>query len=75
SYRYGLWGNDLVGATSNYRELFNLSEAAEEHVRALSFHHLTGLVDVVSHEAAAGLLSGVEFFLFTDNGVAEAAFF
>jgi hypothetical protein len=34
-YRYGIWGNDLMGTSSNYRELFNITEAAEEHIQQL----------------------------------------
>jgi hypothetical protein len=75
SYRYGLWGSDLQGASSNYRELFNLTEAAEAHVQELEFSHLQHLVDSVAREARVSPLQGAEFFLFTDNGVAEAAFY
>jgi len=74
-YRYGLWGNDLTGASSNYRELFNLTEAAEAHVKELAFAHLSQLVDAVAGEALRSPLQGSELFLFTDNGVAEAAFY
>jgi hypothetical protein len=74
-YRYGIWGNDLTGATSSYRELFNLTEAAEVHVQNLEFPHLQSLVDSLSQEAAFRPLRGCEFYLFTDNAVAEAAFF
>jgi len=74
-YRYGLWGDDLTGSSSNYRELFNLTEAAEGHVKELTFAHLSQLVDAVADEALRSPLQGSELFLFTDNGVAEAAFY
>jgi hypothetical protein len=75
SYRYGLWGSDLDDASSNFQELFNLTEAAAEHVATLAFLQLEHLVDTVAAEAMAGGMHGEEFFLFTDNAVAEAAFF
>jgi hypothetical protein len=74
-YRYGLWGNDLVGQSSNYKELFNLSEAAQDHIRQITFNYLTSLVDDVACEAASVSLTACEFYLFTDNAVAEAAFY
>lgn len=73
-YRYGLWGNDLEGQSSNYRELFNLSEAAQDHIRQITFNHLTSLVDDVACEAAYGSLTACEFYLFTDNAVAVGRF-
>jgi len=74
-YRYGLWGSDLDGASSNDHKLFKLSETAEAHIRELPFTHLWTLVDSVASEATASTLTGCEFYLFTDNAVAEAAFF
>lgn len=74
-YRYGLWGNDLTNASSNYRELFNLTEAMEEHVASMRFPHLAELVQHVEKEASQGLLTKAEMFLFTDNAVAAGAFF
>jgi hypothetical protein len=74
-FRYGVWGDDLAGLSSNYRELFNLSEAAAEHINQLRFDQLQAMVTSVASEAAAGHLSSCEFYLFTDNAVAEAAFY
>jgi len=74
-YRHGIWGSDLTGATSNYRELFNLTEAAEDHIRSLSFPHLQDLIDNVAATSQTSSLQGCEFYLFTDNAVAESAFF
>jgi hypothetical protein len=55
-YRIGTWGKDAENESSNYRELRNLVETAEE-------------------EAAAGKLTGTEFFIFTDNSTAESSFY
>jgi hypothetical protein len=65
SYRYGLWGSDLDDASSNFCELFNLTEAAAEHVAMLAFSQLEHLVDTVAAEAMVGCMLGAEFFLFT----------
>jgi hypothetical protein len=74
-YRFGIWGNDLVGASSNYRELFNLTAAAEDHVNILRFEQLSSLVNAVSAETTSTSLAGCELYLFTDNSVTEGAFF
>jgi hypothetical protein len=74
-YRYGIWGDDLAGLSSNYRELFNLTEAAADHISRLRFTHLQNLVTSIEAEATAGCLAPCEFYLFTDNAVAEAAFY
>jgi len=74
-YRYGVWGSDLEGASSNYCELLNLTEAAAAHLDSLSFSNLERLVDGVASEATTSPLAGCEFYLFTDNLVAESAFF
>jgi len=74
-YRYGIWGNDLMGTSSNYRELFNDTETAEEHIQQLTFDHLHDLVVSLLEESHSNTLSGYEFYLFTHNAVAEAAFF
>jgi hypothetical protein len=74
-YRYGVWGDDLSDKSSNYRELFNLTEAMEEHVAALRFPHLANLVNSVDIQARNGILTQAEIFLFTDNAVAEGAFY
>lgn len=55
-YRHGLWGRDINGKSSNYRELRNLVETIEDGVND-------------------GTLDGAELFLFTDNTVAESAFY
>jgi hypothetical protein len=74
-YRYGIWGDDLAGLSSNYQELFNFTEAATDHISRLHFTHLQNLVTSIEAEATAGHLAPCEFFLFTDNAVAEAAFY
>lgn len=74
-YRYGIWGNDLSSQSSNYRELFNLTEAMEDHVATLRFPHLASFVQSVESDATRGLLTQAEMFLFTDNAVAEGAFY
>lgn len=51
-----MWGSDLNGSSSNYRELQNL-------------------VETVKEEVEQGNLARTEVFLFTDNEVAERAFF
>ena len=55
-YRHGIWGADVDGESSNYRELRNL-------------------VDSLEKLAALGEVEDSELFLFTDNTVAEAAFY
>ncbi len=74
-YRYGIWGNDLEGKLSNYRKLVNLSSAVEEHVATLQFLHLTRLIAAAEDSTTQNNLTQAEFFLFTDNGVAEGAFY
>jgi hypothetical protein len=74
-FRNGVWGDDLAGLPSNYQESFNLSEAAPEHINQLRFDQLQAMVTSVASEATAGHLSSCEFYLFTDNAVAEAAFY
>jgi hypothetical protein len=55
-YRFGVWGKDGNGSSSNYRELRNLVDTLEE----------------MSKEQK---LSGTEIYFFTDNSVAERAYF
>jgi hypothetical protein len=74
-FRYSIWGSDLASCSSNYRELFNLTEAASEHISHLRFQHFKSLVDSISLEASSTSLLRCQFFLFTDNAVAEAAFY
>jgi hypothetical protein len=69
-YRYGVWGDDPAGESSNYRELFNLTETASEHIQTLRFSHLTQLIQQVEHEAHSSTMTACEFYLFTDNAVA-----
>ena len=52
----GVWSADTQKESSNYRELRNLVEFAEE-------------------EARSGRLDQCEFFLFTDNQVAESVYY
>ena len=55
-FRFGTWGSDNIGKSSNYRELKNLVETIE-----------------IMHRKEE--LDGVELFIFTDNSVAERAFY
>jgi len=59
SYRLGVWGKDVGGESSNFRELSNLVDA---------------LYDRCSNENGTPT-KGSEVFLFTDNAVAEGAFY
>lgn len=54
--RFGTWGMDNEGMSSNFRELRNIVESLEDLWEA-------------------GELAGTELFFFTDNSVAEAAFY
>jgi hypothetical protein len=70
----GLWGRDLSHQSSNFRELWNLSDALiyelEDRFPVLqeAVHQVVSLVQVEQ-------LAGLEVFLFTDNMVAECAFY
>ena len=55
-YRLGVWTAEEKLESSNFKELCNLVETAEE-------------------EARDGRLTNCQFFLFTDNAVAESCFF
>ena len=57
-YRFGLWGRDTQGESSNFRELANLVDS---------------LYDRATTDKTK--LKGLEVFLFTDNIVAEGAFY
>ena len=59
SYRLGIWGKDVGGESSNFRELSNLVDA---------LYHRSNNEDCTSTK-------GSEIFLFTDNAVAEGAFY
>lgn len=54
--RYGLWGKDMKGSSSNLRELRNLVETVEDEVKN-------------------GAMRDTELFIFTDNCLAESAFY
>jgi hypothetical protein len=77
TYRFGLWGDDLQDKSSNFRELLNLTtEAMEAQVAALQFPHFEQLVSTFETTAAAAeSWLAAEIFLFTDNAVAESAFY
>ncbi len=47
----------------------------EDHVANLRFPHLTAFVASVEADAIQGLLAHAEMSLFTDNTVAEGAFY
>jgi len=57
-YRFGTWGTDLGGESSNFRELKNLVDSLYARV-----------------EEDVSEVKGLEVFLFTDNLVAEGAFY
>jgi len=71
-YAYGIWGDDLANCSSNFRELFNLTDALEAKVAELPFDNLERLVS--SLESQVALYLSCEIFMFTDNAVAEGAF-
>jgi hypothetical protein len=73
-YRYGVWGNDPQGHSSNFHELLNLTEATSDLIASMTFSHLQSLVHTLER-APSETLGGAELYLFTDNLVAEAAFF
>jgi hypothetical protein len=73
-YRFGLWGRDLSHQSSNYRELRNLVNAVDYEVED-QFPILSTVVTCVSAEVLANPDSAMELFLFTDNTVAEGAFY
>jgi hypothetical protein len=77
-YKYGLWGDYLAGYSSNFKELFNVTTALEDEVGRMSFTQLTQLTTALELEASQSPSlphSPVEIFIFTDNAVAESAFF
>jgi hypothetical protein len=69
---FGVWGDDLAGHSSNFRELFNLTDALEAKAASLLFDNLARLVDSV--EAQTALYPSCEVYMLTDNAVAEGAF-
>jgi len=72
-FSYGLWGRDLSHQSSNYREFRNLFNLVELEM-ADSFPVLTSLVDTVE-QFISDALPNWEMFLFTDNSVAEGAYY
>jgi hypothetical protein len=72
--RYGLWGRDISHQSSNFRELRNVADAVEWEL-VDRFPILLDAVDAVSQLIQAEVSPGLELFLFTDNIVAESAFF
>jgi hypothetical protein len=74
-YRYGIWGDDLAHYSSNYREAFNLLEGLEHQVASMNFLHFESLVYSLADALHWGELVHTEIFLFTDNAVAEGAFY
>ncbi len=73
-YRYGLWGRDISHQSSNYRELHNLVDVVDYELLD-QFPVFSKVVDCISDEVAREDLHGLELFLFTDNIVAESAFY
>jgi hypothetical protein len=73
-YRYGLWGRDLSHQSSNFREMRNLVDMVDLELKD-DFPVLEDLVTTVSNLVESDTLPSTEIFLFTDNSVAEGAFF
>jgi hypothetical protein len=73
-YRYGLWGRDVSHQSSNYREIRNLVDLVDLELRD-NFVALSQLVTSVEALVLDGTAPSTELFLFTDNSVAEGAFF
>jgi len=72
--RYGLWGRVISHQSSNFQELQNLADTVEWEL-VDQFPVLREAVAAIDHLASAELSPGLELFLFTDNIVAESAFF
>jgi hypothetical protein len=72
--RYGLWGRDISHQSSNFRELHNLVDAVEWEL-VDQFPVLGAAVEAVESLILQERIPGVELFLFTDNLVAEGAFY
>jgi hypothetical protein len=73
-YRYGLWGRDVSHQSSNFREMQNLVEMVDVEL-ADTFPTLSHLVSTLDALIRSGEAPSAELFLFTDNAVAEGAFF
>jgi hypothetical protein len=72
-YTYGVWGDDLAGCSSNFRELFNITAALEAKVANIPFSNLSHLVSTLEQQVT--LTPCCEIYMFTDNAVAEGAFY
>jgi hypothetical protein len=74
-YRYGIWGDDLQTHSSNYRELFNLTEAMEDggSFSQLRFSTSEGICGCSGSRCHPGFV-GMSGDFFTDNAVAKGAF-
>jgi len=72
--RYGLWGRDLSHQSSNFREMRNLVDALDYELED-QFPVLQSAVSAVSAMVHQDNMHGLEIFLFTDNIVAECAFY
>jgi hypothetical protein len=72
-YTYGIWGDDLAGCSSNFRELFNLTATLEDKVADIPFINLSRLVTTLEQQVT--LTPCCEIYMFTDNAVAEGAFY
>ncbi len=73
-YRYGLWGRDLSYQSSNYREMRNLVDLVALELED-NFPVLEDMVSSITSLVEAENKEITELFLFTDNSVAEGAFF
>jgi hypothetical protein len=73
-YRYGLWGHNLSHQSSNYRELRNMVDLVDLKMSD-EFPVLEDLVLSVTNLVTSSTLPVTELYLFTDNSVAEGAFF
>jgi hypothetical protein len=73
-YWYGLWGRDVSHQSSNFREMHNLVDLVDLELRDdfMTLSRLVQSVDDIMMEESA---PSTELFLFTDNSVAEGAFF
>jgi hypothetical protein len=72
--RYGLWGRDLSHQSSNFCELRNFADALDYELED-QFPVLGSAVAPVSDMVRNDDLHGLEIFMFTDNIVAECAFY
>lgn len=73
-YHYGLWGRDISHQSSIYWELRNLVDVIDYELLD-QFPTFSEVVDGISDVVTREDLHGLELFLFTDNIVAEGAFY